>query len=499
MTNDNEDQVMTRIFDRAFASVDVPPLEGIRARRTRRWGSPMAAALALITVIVIAGAIGGWLGGRRAPAAAPTPLDCGAPSTLVPHPQDASLTGAPLGPLLIRGYYAEGATSAVVQGFSPGYPTKMVALIARDMETSVTLTGVRCSDGQPLRFWMGPNRNDTPFPQPDLPVSEQRMATTGQLDPTFEALQLPTTGGVIDEGGYMLFPSVGTYRIEGFANGGKIGDVTLLVTGEVPPAAAPTTTPCPVTNRHDAAGVAVSSGDIGLVETRPGSFPGEKLIVLVRRGTAIGDALELHAIAVGPPASGEVVWSTPATARTTTWGTVVFEVNSKPIGNAGCWRLTRLDAPAGDPGIVIDLGAPVTHLGAAQVVEVDGYRVSAQLLFDPAYGLHAADAARTSGLEGVGLECTWTRTGPDVPDATELFGPTANPSALARWTPLRTGPSGDRTGGFPVSASQDVSVTDVVCAMRDASGDHGAEISVWFSRAGPTTPISALSVVPWRH
>jgi hypothetical protein len=38
-----------------------------------------------------------------------------------------------------------------------------------------------------------------------------------------------------------------------------------------------------------------------------------------------------------------------------------------------------------------------------------------------------------------------------------------------------------------------------VCGMRDASGDHGAEISVWFGRAGPTMPVSALSVVPWRH
>jgi hypothetical protein len=391
----------------------------------------------------------------------------------------------------------------VVQGFMPGYPTTMLTLIARDMPAAVTLTGVRCSDGQPLRFWIGPNRNDRPFPLADLPVSEQRMATTGQLDPTIYPLQLPTTGGVIGDDGYMLFPSVGTYRIEAFANGGKIGEVTLLVTSEVPPAAAPTTTPCPVTNRHDAAGVTVSSGDIGLVETRPGSFPGEKLIVLVRRGTAVGDSLEIHATAVGSSAGGEVVWSTPATVRTTTWGTVVFEVNSKPIGNVGCWRLSRLDAPPGDPGIVIDLGTPVTHLGAAQAVEVDGYRFSVQLLFDPAYGLHAADAARTSGLEGVGLECTWTRTGPDVPDATELFGPTAavitHPSDLAHWTPLTNGTRGGRTGGFPVSVSQDANVTDVVCGMRDASGDHGAEISVWFGRAGTTTPVSALSVVPWRH
>jgi hypothetical protein len=499
MTSDNDDEIMTRVFDHAFASIDVPPLEAIRARRKRR-SAPLAAALALIAVVVIAAAIGGWVGGRRAPAAAPAPPDCGSPTTLVPHPQDASLTGAPLGPLLIRGYYADGATTAVVQGFTPGYPTKMLALIARDMDATIRMAGVRCSDGQPLRFWMGPNRNATPFPQADLPVSEQRMATTGQLDPTFEALQLPTTGGIIDEGGYMLFPSVGTYRIEGFARGAKIGEVTLLVTSEVPPAAAPTTAPCPVTNWHDAAGVAVSSGDIGLVEieTRPGLFPGEKLIILVRRGTAIGDSLELHATAVGRSGGGEVVWSTPATGRTTTWGTAVFEVNSKPIGNGGCWRLNRLDALAGDPGIVIDLGAPVTHLGAPQVVEVDGYRFSVQLLFDPAYGLHALDAARWSDLEGVGLECTWTRTGPDVPDATELFGPPANLSELARWTPLRTGLGGGRTGGFPVIA-RDANVTDVVCGMRDASGDHGAEISVWFGRAGTTTPVSALSVVPWRH
>ncbi|MDQ6719975.1 MAG: hypothetical protein M3003_04175, partial [Candidatus Dormibacteraeota bacterium] len=484
MSSDDDDPVMARIFDHAFAGVHVPPLEAIRARRSRRSGPSLAAALALIAVLVIAGAIGGWLGGRRVPAAAPAPLDCGAPTTLAPHPQDASLTGAPIGPLLIRGYYGEGATTAVVQGFTPGYPTKMLALIARDMQTNITLTGVRCSDGQPLRFWMGPNRNDTPFPQGDLPVSEQRMATTGQLDPTFEALQLPTTGGVIDEGGYMLFPSVGTYRIEGFAGGTKIGAVTLLVTSEVPPAVTPATPPCPVTNRHDAAGVAVSSGDIGLVETRPGSFPGERLIVLVRRGAGIGDSLELHATAVGSSAGGEV-WSTPATARTTTWGTVVFEVNSKPIGNVGCWRLSRLDAPPGDPGIVIDLGPPVTHLGAAQVVEVDGYRFTVQLLFDPAYGLHAADTARTSDLEGVGLRCTWTRTGPDVPDATELFGPIANPSTPARWAPLRTGLGGDRSGGFPPTASPYANVTDVVCGMRDASGDHGVEINVWFGRAGP--------------
>lgn len=236
---DNDDRAMARIFDRAFASVDVPSLEAIRGGRSRRVGTLVPAALALVTVVVIAGLIGGWLGGRRMPAAAPTPLDCGSPTALAPHPRESSLTGAPIGPLLIRGYYAEGATTAVVQGFTAGYPTKMLALIARDMDADVTLTGARCSDGRPLRFWMGPGRSATPFPQADLPVSEERMSTTGQLDPTLEALQLPTTGGIMEHGGYMLFPSAGTYRIEGFANGRKIGEVTLLVTTDVPPSNPP--------------------------------------------------------------------------------------------------------------------------------------------------------------------------------------------------------------------------------------------------------------------
>ena len=499
MTDNDDDRAMARIFDRAFASVSVPSLEAIRRGRSRRVGTLLPAAFALVTVIVIAGLIGGWLGGRRVPAATPTSLDCGSPTALAPHPRASSLTGAPLGPVLIRGYYAQAATTAVVQGFTLGYPTKMLVLIARDMDVDVTLTGARCSDGQPLRFWMGPGRSDTPFPQADLPVSEARMATTGQLDPTLQALRLPTTAGVIDYGGYMLFPSAGTYRIEGFANGGKIGDVTLLVTSDVPPAAAPTITPCPVTTTRDTSGVVASSGDIGLLETRPASFPGEKLVVLVRRGGAIGESLEVHATALGPRGGGEVIWSNPPSARTTSWGTVAYEVNTKPLGNVGCWRIARSDAPASDPGIVIDLGSSATELTAAQVIDVDGYQVSAQLLFDRAYGLRAADTARTSGLEGVGLACTWIRAGPDVPDATEVFGSPGAPAELARWTPLTTGTRGGRTGGFPLAASQDPVATDVVCGLRDGSGDHGVDVFVWFTRASGTTMVRALSLIPWRH
>ena len=110
---------------------------------------------------------------------------------------------------------------------------------------------------------------------------------------------------------------------------------------------------CPATTTRDASGVITSSGDLGLIEIRTATFPGEKLIVLVRRGAVPGDALELRAEAVLPP-GGKVMWSTAATPRTTAWGSAVFDVNTKPIGNGGCWRLVRNDGPA-DEGIVVDL------------------------------------------------------------------------------------------------------------------------------------------------
>lgn len=112
---------------------------------------------------------------------------------------------------------------------------------------------------------------------------------------------------------------------------------------------------CPVTTTHDGGGVVVSSGDLGLIEVRPGTFRDEQTIVLVRRGAATGQDLDLRAVAVARDA-GQVMWSVPTTARVTAWGTVVYEANTKPLGNVGCWRITRATAPPDDPGIVVYLG-----------------------------------------------------------------------------------------------------------------------------------------------
>ncbi len=174
-------------------------------------------------------------------APAPTAIDCGPATALVPHPQAPELTGAPLGPLLIRGAYGN-ATKAIVYGFGQGYPTKMLVLVAHDMESDITLSGLRCADGQPLRFWLNKNGGAPWSLGPSsTPVPDEVMASTGDLRAVLPRIQAQPIG-TVGYGGYMLFTSAGSYRIEGFVGDRKIGEVTLVVTSEpfVEPSAHPT-------------------------------------------------------------------------------------------------------------------------------------------------------------------------------------------------------------------------------------------------------------------
>jgi hypothetical protein len=140
-----------------------------------------------------------------------------------------------------------------------------------------------------------------------------------------------------------------------------------------------------------------------------------------------------------------------------------------------------------------------TDLAAAQTHDVDGYTFTAQLLFDPAYGLKAADPSHVSGLEGVGLACTWSRTGSDVGNAQFLFGPASAPASLSGYSSVTRGTSGNRSGGFPVAASTDAGETHTACLVRDASGDHGVEVVVLFTRQAGTTVVSQVAFNPWRR
>jgi len=170
------------------------------------------------------------------PAAA---IDCGPATALVPHPTSPELTGAPIGPLLIRGAYPPGAKDATVFGFARGSPTKMLVLVAHDMESDVALTGTRCSDGQALRFWLNKGGGAIWSIGPtSTPVPDEVMASTGDVRavlPKIDALAAGTGGYA----GYMLFPTAGAYRIDGFVGARKIGQVTVVVSTEPFPASRP--------------------------------------------------------------------------------------------------------------------------------------------------------------------------------------------------------------------------------------------------------------------
>jgi hypothetical protein len=241
---------------------------------------------------------------------------------------------------------------------------------------------------------------------------------------------------------------------------------------------------------------------VWLVDDTAEHFAATRLQGSDRRTLTISDAgqsrdvIEVHATAIwsGPTGAGSydnrhlVVQVTPTLAAD------VFV--SAPRIN-GPSSLTPEQVQLQDR-ISVRLAAG-TDLAAAQTHVVDGYTFTAQLLFDHAYGASAADAAHFSGLEGVGLACTWSRTGNDVGKAEFLFGPAAAPTSLAGYTNLTHGTSGNRIGGFPDAASSDTSETHAVCAVRDAILDHGIEVVVQFTRQAGTTVVSQVAFNPWRR
>ncbi len=126
-----------------------------------------------------------------------------------------------------------GAKDATALGFKRGEPFKTIVLVAQAMESDVTLTGARCSDGQALRFWFNKGgtgaiwRTDpggTPIPEDVLAAAGDLRAVVPQLD--------PVASGSIAYVGYLLFPTAGAYRIEGFAGDRKIGEATIVVSAD---------------------------------------------------------------------------------------------------------------------------------------------------------------------------------------------------------------------------------------------------------------------------
>ena len=105
----------------------------------------------------------------------------------------------------------------------------MIVLVARDMDTDIALTGVRCVDGQPLRFYLNKGAGPWRLGPSSTPVPDEVMASTGDLRAILPRIDAAPTSGSTGYNGYILFPTAGAYRIEGFAGDHTLGQVTLFV------------------------------------------------------------------------------------------------------------------------------------------------------------------------------------------------------------------------------------------------------------------------------
>lgn len=156
---------------------------------------------------------------------APSGVSCGEPSKLESHPNQSTFIGAPLGPLLVRNF-RDGATTAVIGEYTPGYATKVVVVAAKPFDKPLTLRGRRCSDGIALRFaWT------YPFAFNSTPAPSAIFAAAGEDAPVIEPLTtLPVTGVMSPQSPpYFLFASSGKWLLEVSDGGNVVGRAVVLV------------------------------------------------------------------------------------------------------------------------------------------------------------------------------------------------------------------------------------------------------------------------------
>jgi len=168
-----------------------------------------------------------------APALLPSPTvaACGTPSPKVADPTGVTSPGYRLGPLMLAGFAVQAARST-----SPvpvGGPTKVLIHPVESFDQPIKLTGARCSDGQPLRFWYGPVHQGTPFslgPR-STPVPETVLAQTGELSAEVQPGRGTATNaaGTFDYTGYMLFTTTGMWTVRAQSAGRQIGEVVVQI------------------------------------------------------------------------------------------------------------------------------------------------------------------------------------------------------------------------------------------------------------------------------
>ncbi len=155
----------------------------------------------------------------------PEPVACGEPTALVAYPGLPRSRGALVGPLLFETVIL-GEDRAAINSFLPGHPTKVVMQRVRAVNTPLTLEGWECSSGQRLRFWY---RECCPFPSSSLPVTEEQLASTGDLVATLPPGESSTPDRGYAYGGYMLFTKPGKWKVSVSQSGQLLGSIVVLV------------------------------------------------------------------------------------------------------------------------------------------------------------------------------------------------------------------------------------------------------------------------------
>ena len=268
--------------------------------------------------------------------------------SLLAHPNDAQLVGAPIGPLLVQGDYEADSRRAIVHGFAAGHPTKMRILVAGTNNSDLTLSGMRCGDAKPLRFW--PNIAGAPpgLPPSGAALSEDVMAATGDLRVVFP--RQPVTALTLGFDGYILFPSLGRYRIEAYRGDRFAGDATLEVTAEIPVtsggSAGYRSGVC--VESPSVAGLGLVGGDLAAEGAEDGYASASDVKVVWRRRTGPGARMDLRADRLDDDGRTLLTFSGPVDSPAPSgWPSAGYPGTIR-IGVSGCWRIRDLRGAPSD-------------------------------------------------------------------------------------------------------------------------------------------------------